>query len=124
MPNPSKKPKLEAVTDDNDKEETTVELPPTVEEKVAEIDAKAETNGEIARVSIPFRGREFLIPKEMDEWETEACLAMSQNEYVLAAKLLLGDGQWARLQMLGSKRKDIREFLVLFADVVNTECVG
>jgi hypothetical protein len=79
---------------------------------------------ELEMVAIPFRGRDFNIPKMMDEWETEACLAMSQNDYVYAAKLLLGEGQWARLQMLGSKRKDIREFLLIFAEKINKECIG
>lgn len=75
-------------------------------------------------VDVSFRGHDFTIPKEMDEWDTEACIAISQQDYVLAAKLLLGSGQWALLQSLGSKRKDIREFLVVFGDVVSQECVS
>jgi len=75
-------------------------------------------------VPIEFRGHTFFIPKDMDEWDTEACLAMGQQEFVLASKLLLGQGQWALLQSLGSKRKDIREFLSVFGDVVARDCVG
>jgi hypothetical protein len=84
----------------------------------------AQTNGHIEMAEIPFRGRTFTIPVDMDEWETEACLAMGQSDYVLAAKILLGTGQWALLQSLGSKRKDIREFLLSFATVVEKDCRG
>lgn len=72
---------------------------------------------------IQFRGHTFSIPKDMDEWETEACIAMGQKSYVIAAKLLLGDGQWALLQSLGSKRKDIREFLTVFGEAIARDCV-
>jgi hypothetical protein len=106
-----------------------LEVVEEVAEEVADLASTESGNTdspieELEMVAIPFRGRDFNIPKMMDEWETEACLAMSQNDYVYAAKLLLGEGQWARLQMLGSKRKDIREFLLIFAEKINKECIG
>lgn len=84
----------------------------------------AQTNGHIDTAEIPFRGKTFTIPADMDEWETEACLALGQSDYVMAAKILLGGAQWALLQSLGSKRKDIRQFLLVFADVVEKQCHG
>jgi hypothetical protein len=112
----AKKAKLEAV------EELEAELPPPVEEVVAAIDA--EVDAKLETVKLKFRGHDFEIPKLMDEWETEACLAMNEGNYVLAAKLLLGPMQWPLLLALGNKRKDIREFLSTFADVVDKECVA
>lgn len=95
-------------------------------EAVEDADAEPETNDgdAVEMVDVPFRGHNFKIPRDMDEWDTEACLAMSQQEYVLAAKLILGGGQWALLQSLGSKRKDVREFLIIFGDVVGRECTA
>ena len=104
----AKKAKLEAV------DEIEEELPPSVADVVAATE----------QVKIKFRGVDFEIPKLMDEWATEACLSMNEGNYVLAAKILLGPGQWPRLMALGDKRRDIREFLSLFADVVDKECVA
>ena len=109
---PKTKPMLEVIEDQEDSDdEQTIDETPAAEP-------------EIETVPIVFRGFTFTVPKDMDDWETEACLAMSQNEYVLAAKLLLGPQQWMILQSLGSKRRDIREFLALFADIVNRDCVS
>lgn len=87
-------------------------------------EAEADDEAAVVMVKIPYRGIDFAIPKEMDEWDTEACLAMNQGNYVLAAKILLGTGQWAGLQALGSKRKDVREFLTVFAAVIDKECIA
>ena len=103
--------KLEVV----EPEEPEVEAAASPPEKV---DDKPET------VSIEFRDFEFKIPKMIDEWETEACLSMNQGNYILAAKILLGSAQWALLMSIGNKRKDIREFLTAFANVVDEECVS
>ena len=96
-----------------------------IAEAVADVDAAIEAaEDEIELVTIKFRETEFTLPKLMDEWDTEACLAMNEGNYVLAAKLLLGRGQWAQLMALGDKRKDIRAFLRVFADVVDEECIA
>lgn len=112
MPNPSKKPKLTTVEDPDDL--ITDTKPVDTEDKPEPIELAL----------IKFRDKTFTIPKDMDEWPTEACLAMGQSEYVLAAKLLLGSGQWALLQSLGDKRKDIREFLVVFGNIIDKDCTG
>lgn len=100
--------------------------PPKPQPAPAEVETQAPTNGHghIPMAEIPFRGQKFTIPVDMDEWETEACIAMGQSDYVMAAKILLGTAQWAVLQSLGNKRKDIREFLMVFASVVEKECTG
>lgn len=89
-----------------------------------EVDEPPEVDAPIELVDIPFRGQTFQIPRDMDEWDIEACLALSQHNYAQSAKLLLGTGQWALLQSLGSKRKDINDFLVVFGRVIDRECTG
>lgn len=77
----------------------------------------------IELVTIPFRGKTFTIPKDMDEWDTEACLAFSRQELLLAAKMLLGPAQWALLQSVGSKRKDTLAFLAVLGPAINKHCI-
>ena len=83
-----------------------------------------DTADVVEMVQVPFRGHDFAIPKDMDEWDTEACLAIGEKKYLFAAKTVLGPGQWALLRSLGSKRKDGNEFLTVFAAVVQSECIG
>jgi hypothetical protein len=86
--------------------------------------ADTSTKRRIEVVNIEFRGQTFTIPRDMDEWDIEACLAMGKSNYAEAAKLLLGTGQWTLLKALGSNRKNINEFLVVFGGVVKRECNG
>jgi hypothetical protein len=89
-----------------------------IEEAVAAIDADA-----LATVKVPWRGHDFEVPKFMDEWDTDACIAIGDGSYIAAAKILLGSRQWKTLHSLGPRRKDMREFLVVFATIINEECV-
>jgi hypothetical protein len=82
-------------------------------------------------VEIGFRGETFTIPKDRDEWDTEGYLQFLQawetNKYqpwLLAAKLLLGPGQWAKLLTLGAKRKDFDDFLTEFIPASTEKCEG
>jgi hypothetical protein len=111
----AKKKNLEVVEDDGEEPIGVVEDPNP---------PAAEAEPEVAMVPISFRSMRFEIPRDMDEWQTEACLAMNQSNYVYAAKLLLGDRQWAQLMAVGDRRKDIREFLTVFAEVVDKDCVA
>jgi hypothetical protein len=85
---------------------------------------ETDDDDSVDTVEIPFRGANFVIPKNLDDWEIEACLAIGSKQYASAAKIILGAGQWAMLQALGSKRRDINEFLLVFGRVVQEECVG
>ena len=115
----AKKAKLAAVDDDEP------QLPLGIDDEPETApDPEPEPEPEIELVKVPYHGVEFTIPKEMDEWEVEACLAMNQGNYILSAKLLLGPAQWAGLQAMGSRRKDMREFLAVFADVIDKECIA
>lgn len=86
---------------------------------------------ELELVEIAFRGQVFTVPKDMDDWETETCLAWSRSvkssqlaDWVQTVKHLLGPEQWDRLQALGSKRRDTTEFLTAMIDTVNKDCVS
>lgn len=100
--------------------------------KKAKLEALEESApAELELVEITFRGQVFTVPKDMDEWETEACLAWSRSvassllaDWVNTVKDLLGAEQWNRLQALGTKRRDITEFLTTLIDTVNRECVS
>lgn len=96
---------------------------PPPEDAAAAVDTDVD-EAPIEVVNIEFRGQTFTIPRDMDEWDIEACLAMGRHNYAEAAKLLLGTGQWTLLKALGSSRKNINEFLVVFGGVVKRECNG
>lgn len=75
-------------------------------------------------VPVEFRGQKFWIPREMDEWDTEACIAIARDDFMTAAKHLLGPAQWALLRSLGTRKKDTLAFLVALGEVTRKDCVS
>ena len=72
-----------------------------------------------------FRGQTFTVPRELDDWETDACIALAEKNFMVAVKVQLSAGnQWTRFNALGSKRRDLMEFLTVFGDAVMRECVS
>lgn len=72
-----------------------------------------------------FRGQTFTVPRDLDDWETDACIALSEKNFLLAVKIQLSAGnQWTRFNALGSKRRDLMEFLAIFGAAVMNEVVG
>lgn len=101
--------------------------------KKAKLEALEEpvVPAELELVEVEFRGQTFTLPKDMDDWETEACLAWSRSvassqltDWVDTVKALLGAEQWDRLQALGTKRRDMTGFLTVMIDTVNRDCVS
>jgi len=62
------------------------------------------------------------VPRDLDDWETDACIALAEKNFLVAVKVQLSAGhQWTRLNRLGSKRRDLMEFLAIFGEKVMTE---
>ncbi|TXH20717.1 MAG: hypothetical protein E6R06_21545 [Mycobacterium sp.] len=76
-------------------------------------------------VTMQFRGQTFTVPRHLDDWETDACIALSEKNFLLAVKVQLTAGnQWTRFNALGSKRRDLMEFLAIFGAAVMQEVVS
>lgn len=77
-------------------------------------------------VEIAFGGITFVIPRDRDEWSTEALAYLGEGKFNLFVKYTLEigkPGQWKALVALCPTRKRFQEFFVLFG-AATKECVG
>lgn len=88
-----------------------------------------ETTSDSDEVMIEFRGAEFVIPRNRDDWPTRAILefsrARSVNDQIRGLEIMLGPTQWNRLvDDVASTSGQFDEFVDLFSTTVNRECIG
>lgn len=101
-------------------------MPKKSEPAPAETDTVADDNA-VETVEMSWRGATFTFPRDMDDWETVTCIAVSDasrsrdlKDMRVAMQLVLGDEQFAKL---GTKRRDLIEFSIAFAEFVDESCV-
>lgn len=77
-------------------------------------------------VEIPFQESTFIIPRDRDDWSTEALAYLGEGRFNLFVKYTLEvakPGQWKALVVLCPTRKHFQEFFILFG-AATKECVG
>ena len=78
-------------------------------------------------VEIPYNGVVFVVPKQRDDWSTEALAYVSEGRYNLFVKYMLEfakSGQWDMLCALCPRRRDFAGFFAVFGKALEQECVG
>lgn len=86
--------------------------------------ADAQPESPMEMVEFDFRGESFVIPKDRDDWDTEAFLAIARGDIYVALQLILGPDQWLKLRRIGTSRRVAKEFSSTFSDVAARECVN
>lgn len=98
-------------------------MPKPKTDTVEDVDVEVQDDA-VEMVEFDFRGTTFSIPKDRDEWDTEAFIAISRGEPYISLQLILGAEQWAKLRRIGSSRKVTKEFSELFGEVAARECIN
>lgn len=75
-------------------------------------------------VEIEYSGQTFVIPKDRDDWDAEAFLAMGNGDHIAALQMILGRDQWVKLRQIGTSRRVVKEFSAVFGEVADKECVN
>lgn len=78
----------------------------------------------IELVEIPFRGATFTIPKDRDDWDAEAFLAIAHGQHIASLQMILGPDQWLKLRQIGTSRRITKEFSAIFGEVAERECIN
>lgn len=104
----------------------TVPSTPEVDEEIQETETE-EPEADEGLAEIPFRGVTFVVPKNRDDWSTEALAWLAEEKYNLFVKYTLEiarQGQWDTLCTLCPRRRDFADFFVLFGKTIKEECFG
>lgn len=75
-------------------------------------------------VEFEFHGVKFHIPKDRDDWDTEAFIAISHGDPYASLQIMLGPEQWLKLRRIGTSRRIAKEFSKLFGEVAAAECIN
>jgi hypothetical protein len=108
---PKTKPDSKPVDDDSDDDDAPPPPPESIE-----------------MVEFDFYGETFVVPKDRDEWDTEAFIAISEVRVPLdnlkVMRLIIGDAQYAKLRQIGKSRRVSREFSELLGEVTSEQCIN
>lgn len=77
---------------------------------------KAEATN--TKVKVEFRGKEFLVEKDMDEWSLDVLEAYEEGNMVLTLRGLLGPSQWLTIKSFDLKLKDLKELAETFLGAI------
>lgn len=89
--------------------------------KAPETETETEPEGP-QFVEIPFRGAVFVIPRDRDDWSTEALAYLAEGQYNLFVKYTLEiakPGQWDVLVRVCPRKRDYAEFFGAFGPATN-----
>lgn len=75
-------------------------------------------------VEIEFRGEKFYVPKDRDDWDTEAFIAIANGDPYVSLQIVLGPEQWLKLRRIGTERRVAKEFSKLFGEIAAKECIN
>lgn len=79
----------------------------------------------VEMVTIEFRGEKFEIPKDRDDWDTEAFIAIARGDQYVALQIVLGQQQWVKLRTkFGTARRVAADFSKVFSEVAAAECIN
>lgn len=69
-------------------------------------------------IKVEFRGDEYVLPKNVEEWPLDVMEAMEDEKPVSALRSLLGPAQWAKVKSHGLKMADLEEVTDTFLNAV------
>lgn len=79
----------------------------------------------IEMVKFDFRGETFEIPKDRDDWDTEAFIAIARGDRFVALQIVLGTDQWIKLRAkFGPSRRVAAAFSEAFSKAAAAECIN
>lgn len=98
-------------------------MPKPKTDTVEDVDAEVQDDA-VEMVEFDFRGVTFRIPRDRDEWDTEAFIAISHGDPYVSLQLIIGPEQWTKLRRIGTSRRITKEFSELFGEVAARECIN
>ncbi len=71
--------------------------------------AEAGTLKEDENLTAEFRGKKFILPKDVNDWSLDVMEAFEDGKMVTVIRGLLGDKQWAEIKAMDLKTSDFAE---------------
>lgn len=84
---------------------------------------KAEAEGQATGV-VKFRGREFTIPKDYNEWPLELHEALEDGRELAMIRAAFGPVQWAVVRQMGLTTPDLNELAAAVAESFGFKSTG
>ncbi|WP_378735407.1 hypothetical protein [Nocardia brasiliensis] len=85
--------------------------------------AQREAEGD-ETITVEFRGLEFTVPADPDDWPIRVHQALGRNMHIDAIELLLGPVQWTKLTAKYPKKRDFVEFAEILGEVLGFGSAG